>query len=290
MSAVRKEKKTMSVIIPTHETATTDLANIVLRLAKNPEEIIAAQKLRYTVFYQEFGIIAPPHIAAAERDYDEYDNFADHLVVIDESQIDPDKKIVGTYRLFQAAHLPKNIPFYSSQEFNISPLINSGAQLLELGRSCVLPEYRTKYIMQKLWQGIAEYLSDHNIDLMFGCASFQGTNPEAIADQLAYLKHFHSAPDDLCPVATIDCMDGISIKAKEDLDARRIFSDLPPLIKGYLRVGATIGKGAFLDKDFNCIDVCIVMPIHKMSSKYTKHYERKIQKDVVRDSDFSKKF
>jgi putative hemolysin len=144
--------------------------------------------------------------------------------------------------------------------------------------------------MQKLWQGIAEYLSNHNIDLMFGCASFQETNPEMIADQLAYLHHFHLPPDNLCAVARPDCTASIKLKPKEELDARRVFSDLPPLIKGYLRLGAYIGKGAYLDKEMNCIDVCIVLPTHKVTAKYIKHFERKIQKDVVRDSDFSKNF
>ncbi len=265
-------------------------AAIVLRLATDDSEIAAAQRLRYQVFYEEFGVVPPPHVAAAGRDYDAYDEFADHLVVVDESQTDPLKKIVGTYRLFQKDRLPDNIPFYSSQEFDISPLLKSEGKLLELGRSCVLPEYRTKYVMQKLWQGIAAYLSDHHIDLMFGCASFQEIDPAVIVDQLAYLYHFHLPPDDLCPAAQKDCTAALNFKSKDELDAKRVFASLPPLIKGYLRLGAYIGKGAFLDKDLKCIDVCIVLPTHKVSSKYAKHYERALQKDVVRESDFSKKF
>lgn len=267
-----------------------DASNITLRLAENSDEIIAAQRLRYKVFYEEFGVIAPSHVAAEKRDFDDYDNYADHLVVVDNAQTDTAKKIVGTYRLFQADRLPDSLPFYSTNEFDITPLIQSGGKLLELGRSCVLPDYRTKYVMQRLWQGIAEYLSTHSIDLMFGCASFQETNPEAIADQLAYLHHFHLPPDNLRAVAHPDCTSGLTFKTKEELDARRVFSDLPPLIKGYLRLGAYIGHGAYLDKDMNCIDVCIVLPTHKVTAKYIKHYERKLQKDVVRDSDFSKNF
>lgn len=267
-----------------------DLTSITLRVAETADEIHAAQRLRYKIFYEEFGVVPPPQIAAEGRDYDEYDSYADHLIAIDETQVDPQKRIIGTYRLFRSEKLPEGMPFYSTQEFDISPLIQSGAKLLELGRSCVLPEYRTKYVMQRLWQGIAEYLSNHGIDLMFGCASFQETDPQAIADQLAYLQHYHGTAENLCPVARPDCTIDMTFKAKEELNARRIFSDLPPLIKGYLRAGASIGKGAFLDKDLNCIDVCIVMPVHKVAPKYVKHYERKIQKDVVRESDFSKNF
>lgn len=276
-----------------HETGTASTSEkntIILRLAKNEDEIKAAQRLRYKIFYQEFGVTAPPHVEAEGRDFDDYDDYADHLVVIDTSLSDPLQQIVGTYRLFRAERLPENLPFYSTQEFDISDLLKSGARLLELGRSCVLPDYRTKYVMQRLWQGIAEYLSDHNIDLMFGCASFQGTDPKALEDQLAYLHYYHAPPDNLCPVAKPDCTENLTFKAKDDLNVREIFSDLPPLIKGYLRLGAYIGKGAFLDADLNCIDVCIVLPTHKVTGKYLKHFERKIQKDVVRDSDFSKNF
>ncbi len=263
---------------------------IIFRLAETPDEIMAAQKLRYKVFYEEFQVPAPPDVEAQQRDFDDYDPYADHLIAIDESISDPQQRIVATYRLFQQSRLPSHLPFYSSHEFNITPLLQSGAKLLELGRSCVLPNYRTKHVMQKLWQGIADYLATHDIDLMFGCASFQETDPAQIADQLAYLAHYHTPPENLCPVALPDCTDGLSLPEKETLNAKRVFAALPPLIKGYLRLGAFIGKGAFLDKDLKCIDVCIVLPTHSVSSKYVKHFERKLQRDVVRDTDFSKSF
>lgn len=255
--------------------STPEASSITLRLAETPDEILAAQRLRYKIFYEEFGVFPPEHISKEKRDFDEYDPYADHLIVIDEAIEDPDHKIVGTYRLFRAERLPDNLPFYSTQEFDIAPLLKNGGKLLELGRSCVLPEYRTKYVMQKLWQGIAEYLDVHGIDLMFGCASFQERDPEAIVDQLAYLHHYHSPPDNLCPIAKPDCTRELDFKAKEELDARRVFSDLPALIKGYLRLGAYIGHGAYADKSLHCIDVCIVLPTEKVTGKYKKHYDRK---------------
>lgn len=255
-----------------------DASPIILRLAETPEEIIAAQRLRYKIFYEEFDIFPPEQVAAEQRDFDEYDAFADHLIVVDESISDPNDKIVGTYRLFRRDAMPADLPFYSTQEFDIEPLIKNGGKLLELGRSCVLPEYRTKYVMQRLWQGIAEYLSVHQIDLMFGCASFQERDPHNIIDQLAYLHHYHSPPDDLCVKARPDCTLDLDFKSKEELDARRVFSDLPALIKGYLRLGAYIGHGAYADKSLHCIDVCIVLPTHKVTQKYKKHYDRKNSK------------
>ncbi|HAJ90257.1 MAG TPA: hemolysin-like protein [Rhodospirillaceae bacterium] len=255
-----------------------DANPIILRLAETPEEIIAAQRLRYKIFYEEFDIFPPEQVAAEQRDFDEYDEYADHLIVVDESISDPNDKIVGTYRLFRRDAMPTDLPFYSTQEFDIEPLIKNGGKLLELGRSCVLPEYRTKYVMQRLWQGIAEYLSVHQIDLMFGCASFQERDPHNIIDQLAYLHHYHSPPDDLCVKARPDCTIDLDFKSKEELDARRVFSDLPALIKGYLRLGAYIGHGAYADKSLHCIDVCIVLPTHKVTQKYKKHYDRKNSK------------
>lgn len=255
-----------------------DSSPISLRLAKTPAEIIEAQRLRYKIFYEEFDIFPPQEVADEERDFDEYDPYADHLIVVDESLPDGADKIVGTYRLFRQEALPQNMPFYSTQEFDISRLIKNGGKLLELGRSCVLPEYRTKYVMQKLWQGIAEYLSVHKIDLMFGCASFQERDPHSIIDQLAYFHHYHSPPEDLSVTAKIDCTIDLDFKPKEDLDVRRIFSDLPALIKGYLRLGAYIGHGAFADKTLHCIDVCIILPTHQVTGKYKKHYDRKNSK------------
>jgi len=263
---------------------------IVLRIAQTEQEVRAAQHLRYIVFYEEFGAHAPPEMVAGRRDFDEYDDYADHLIIIDEARRPEDGQIVGTYRLFRREKLPQGKDFYTSHEFDISPLIESGAKLLELGRSCVLPEYRTKHIMQRLWAGIADYLADHQIDLMFGCASLQGTSAEAALGQLAYLQYFHAPPEDLCPTVLKDCTQGLPFPEKETINPKRVFASLPPLIKGYLRLGAYIGKGAYLDADFNCIDVCIVLPTKQVTSKYIRHFERKVQKELISDSSFNQNF
>lgn len=262
---------------------------IVLRLAQTEEEIRAAQRLRYVVFYEEFGAHPSEQVLAERRDFDEYDPYADHLIIIDEDRPIEEGQIVGTYRLIQQSKLPAGQPFYTSHEFDISALVESGAKLLELGRSCVLPEYRTKHIMQRLWSGIADYLSTHEIDLMFGCASLHGTSPEAILGQLAYLRYFHACPPELHVRALPDCTADLHFPAKDTINPRRVFASLPPLIKGYLRVGAYIGEGAWLDTDFDCIDVCVIMPTNKVASKYIKHYERVLQKEIVINSTYNQK-
>lgn len=256
--------------------------NIKVRMANTPLEIEAAQRLRYKVFYEEFGAKPNEAMAREGRDFDEYDSLTDHIIVVDESHADINDQIVGTYRLLRQNRLPKDFQFYTSQEFDISMLLNSGDNLMELGRSCVLPEYRTRPVLQLLWQKISEYFVLHNIDILFGCASLHGTDVNEVAEQLSYLYHFHRAPENICPNVLPHVGIDMNILPKEQIEpqARRIFSDLPPLIKGYLRVGCSIGNGAYIDHQFNCIDVCIIVPTEQLASRYMRHYERATQKSA----------
>lgn len=252
-----------------------------VRLAQSKAEIEEAQRLRYTVFYEEYGAQPCAEMRAQKRDFDQFDDITDHLVVVIHDSQSLSEKIVGTYRLLrQEVAQRENKSFYSSDEYDISRLISSGQTLLELGRSCVIAEYRTKPILNLLWQGIADYITDNNIDLLFGCASFQGTDVNEIALQLSYLHHFHSTEDSIAPIALAGRHVNMNIVPKEDIDERRAFASLPPLIKGYLRLGATIGHGAVIDEQFNTIDVCIVVQTHLMTDRYRKYYERKIQKSM----------
>ena len=261
----------------TEKIKTDDAApqTVSIRLAETPEEIIAAQKLRYKVFYEECGAVPTNTAAIERRDFDKYDDMADHLLAIDPLRgTRAEDTIVGTYRMIRQDRIPSGQSFYTSGEFDIMPFLTSGGKLLELGRSCVLPEYRTRQLLQRLWQGITGYVTEHNIDLVFGCASFNGTNVDAIRKQLAYLYHFHRAPQKLCPKGLPGrCVD-MDLYPKDALDQREIFHSLPALIKGYIRAGATIGDGAYIDHQFNTIDVCIVMPTYAIADKYMKHWER----------------
>lgn len=262
---------------------------IIVRLTEDTSEIEASQRLRYTVFYEEFGAVPDETMASEKRDIDAYDAITDHLVVLDQSLPAGPGQIVGTYRLLRRDVAEKYGHFYTSDEYNIDALLQSGAVLLELGRSCVLAPYRTRPVLQKLWEGIAHYVADHEIGLMFGCASLHGTDVAALEDQLSYLYHYHLARPDLCPRAVEGRYVDMNIKPKELIDAKRAFASLPPLIKGYLRLGAMIGDGAVIDTQFNTTDVCIVMPTHQVTAKYVNHYSRKTQKHIPTDSDFAKK-
>ncbi|MGB0720624.1 MAG: GNAT family N-acetyltransferase, partial [Bdellovibrionales bacterium] len=217
------------------------------------------------------------HMALARLDIDDFDAYADHLIVVDHSRGDA---IVGTYRLLRQEAAQKVGQFYSSDEYDLTPLLDSGHSLLELGRSCVLPDYRTRPVLNLLWEGIADYVSDHAIDIMFGCASLHSTDIKSISLPLSYLHHYHLAPEHLRPRALKGQYINMNILPKEEFEAKRAFTALPPLVKGYLRVGAVIGDGAFIDPQFNTTDVCIIMETKNVTSRYRKHYERKIQKHI----------
>lgn len=267
---------------------TTD--KITVRLATSQEEVEAAQRLRYKVFYEEMNAIPTAEMEKERRDINDFDTVADILIVLDEDRAGDDiDKIIGTYRLLRQDVAEKHGHFYTSDEFDISPLIKCGAELLELGRSCVLEPYRTRPVLQKMWGGIADYVAEHNIGLMFGCASFPGTDVEALSRELAYLHHYHLASHDLCPRALDDVYVNMNRHKIEELDAKRVFASLPPLIKGYLRLGASVGDGAYVDKQWNSVDVCIVLPTHLVAEKYFKHYQRKTDKEIMIDDQFAER-
>lgn len=257
-----------------------DPDKIQVRLTESAEEIEAAQALRYQVFYEEYGAKPNEKMLREKRDIDTFDDITDHLIVLDNDLPKGSSQIIGTYRLLRRAVAEQHGQFYTSDEYNIQPLLDNEPDLLELGRSCVLPDYRTRPILQKLWEGIAHYVADHNIGLMFGCASLHGTDIDQLSEQLAYLHHYHRADNKLCPRAIESRYVDMNLHAKEDLDVKKVFISLPPLIKGYIRLGASIGDGAVVDHQFNTTDVCIVMPTAQVTDKYVKHYERKTQKVI----------
>lgn len=264
-----------SIPVPNH-----DKLSAYVRLAENPAEIKEAQRLRYNVFYDEYGAKPTSDMKIQKRDFDAFDDITDHLVVVVKHEETQKEEIVGTYRLLRQAVANEHGRFYSSEEYDLTRLLQSDNSLLELGRSCVLAQYRTKPILNLLWQGIADYITNHDIDLLFGCASFQGTDIKSIEHHLSYLHHFHSTPGDICPIALEGRYENMNLIEKDSIDERRTFASLPPLIKGYLRLGATIGEGAVIDHQFNTIDVCIVVQTSLMTDRYRKYYERKIQKPM----------
>ena len=250
------------------------LGNLEVRLAENNLEIDAAQYLRFKVFYEEMNAKPSENIKKTRRDIDPFDHFFDHLLVIDNgikgSFIN---KVVGTYRLNRGDKSKKE-KFYTAGEYNIDKLINYSGNILELGRSCVHSDYRDGKTMHLLWKGIANYVFHYDIKIMFGCASFPGIDVIPHKEALSYLSENYLAPSYLRPYALKGRYINMKYKEKKNINNVLARKTLPPLIKGYLRLGAYIGKGAVLDDQFNTLDVCIVLPTEKVSSRYLSHYDR----------------
>jgi putative hemolysin len=245
--------------------------NLSVRLAQDESEIIASQKLRYRIFCGEMGGKASPEIQAQKRDFDAFDQVCDHLLVID-SEKNGEEAIVGTYRLLRKSPMKAIGRFYSESEFDISALKNYTGELLELGRSCVNAEYRNRSVMSLLWRGIGAYVSMHQIKLMFGCASFTGADPDLHARALSYLYYNHLAPESVRLKALPDQYVKMNRVPKEQVDARAALREIPPLIKGYLRLNGVIGDGAVVDYAYNTTDVAIIVETDKVTDKYFDRY------------------
>ncbi len=245
-----------------------------VRLAASPAEVDAAQALRYRVFFEEMGAQPSAAAAAAQRDRDDFDPVADHLLVLDHARGDGVAGVVGTYRLIRSEAAARIGGFYSAHEYDLSLIEAFPGQVLELGRSCVDAAYRGRAVMQLLWRGIATYVAMQEIDLLFGCASLPGTDPDAMAEVLTYLYQHHLAPPALRLRALPDRYVEMQRHDPAQLDMRRANLLLPPLIKGYLRLGGFVGDGAVIDREFNTTDVAIIVKTDLITDKYVKHYER----------------
>ena len=247
--------------------------NLEVRLAVSDEEIDAAQALRYRVFYQEMAAHPTPETARTKRDIDHFDTYCDHLLVIDHSRSTPAQYVVGTYRLLRRAAAARAGGFYSTSEYDISKLLSLPGEILELGRSCVDIGSRNRPTMQLLWRGISAYVFHHQVEVMFGCASLPGIDVKAHAETLAYLYHYHLAPPALRPRALDKLYVDMKLRPQTEIDARASLAALPPLVKGYLRLGGFIGDGAVIDEQFNTIDVSIVVKTDLVTEKYLRHYD-----------------
>jgi putative hemolysin len=250
-----------------------DDSHFELRLAADEDEIREAQRLRYAVFVEELGGDGPLVDHAARIEADRFDPHFDHLLLRDMRRGAGDR-VVGVYRLMRAEQARAAGQFYSEDEYDLGPLKDSGRRLLELGRSCLHPEYRGGTAMVHLWNGLADYIARHGIEVMFGVASFHGTDAGAIAGPLSLLHHRHLAPADVRPVARAEGFQRMDLIAEADLDRPAAIRETPALIKAYLRLGGFVGEGAYIDRPFNCIDVCLVMDIARMSEKHRAIYSR----------------
>ena len=255
------------------------IGTLEVRLAQTAAEVRQAQKVRYQVFYQEGSAVPSPARLLARRDIDGYDAICDHLLVIDHAARDRSAlnrpAVVGTYRLLRQPLAEEYGGFYTAGEFDISALVarHSRLQFLELGRSCVLSSYRSKRTVELLWHGIHAYILQNHCDVMFGCASLDGTDPKRLALPLSFLHHYASAPEPWRARALPERYVEMNRMSKEAIDPKAALRALPPLIKGYLRLGAYIGDGAVIDHEFGTTDVLIVLPVSTIKQRYFEHFD-----------------
>jgi putative hemolysin len=258
------------------------IGNLEVRLARSVADIKKAQRLRFEVFYREMAAIPDARTLLKKRDQDDYDAICDHLLVIDTTTERTAKrpwprrsKVVGTYRVLMQEVAEKNQGFYTQGEYDIAPLIarkRATHHFLELGRSCVLKPYRNRRTVELLWQGLWTYVRERGVDVMLGCASFPGTDPAEHALALSFLHHYSRAPEDWFVSAHPDLKVDMNMMPKDKVNTKEALKGMPPLIKGYLRLGAYVGDGAVVDKQFGTTDVLIIMPVEAIDARYFSHF------------------
>lgn len=259
------------------------VGSLEVRLARTRADVKLAQRLRYEVFYNELSARANFATQMRGRDADPYDATCDHLLVVDtmpEAETARDwarvrqPRVVGTYRVLRQEVAHRALGFYTQGEYDIAPLIAARPtyRFMELGRSCVLKPYRNKRTVELLWHGLWTYVREHKVDVMIGCASFEGTDPNEHAAALSFLHHFARAPEEWRVRAHDRLFVPMDRFAKEDIDAKAALRAMPPLIKGYLRLGAMVGDGAVIDRQFGTTDVLIILPVERIDPRYFEHF------------------
>ncbi|KEO51949.1 GNAT family N-acetyltransferase [Thioclava pacifica] len=247
-----------------------------IRLARGAADLEASQRLRYRVFVEELGGGGQTVDHAARIERDDLDPVYDHLLLVDRNR-PLGEHVVGAYRLLTSDRAAEAGHFYCDTEYDLEPLRASGRKLLELGRSCVHPDYRGGAAMLLLWNALADYVLAHEIEILFGVASFHGTDPQALKMPLAWLHHHHLAPEGLRPRARSEAFQSMDLVREPELDRRAAMAQMPNLIKAYLRLGGFVGEGAFVDHPFNTTDVLLLMDTKAMSDKHRAFYTRRFE-------------
>ena len=254
------------------------IGSLEIKLATTAKHVRLAQKLRYQVFYGEMSASCGPMAAFWRRDIDHFDSICDHLVVFDRDARGTDNsrkpKVVGTYRLLRQDVAERHGGFYTASEYDVGGLLaqHRNLKFLELGRSCVLAPYRDRRTVELLWHGIWTYVVRHRIDVMIGCASFDGIDPDKLALPLSFLHHHAQAPAGWRVRARSPRYVEMNKLPKKAINAKAALRALPPLIKGYLRVGAFVGEGAVVDRKFGTTDVFVALPVAAIQQRYIEHF------------------
>ncbi|NIY72895.1 GNAT family N-acetyltransferase [Marivivens donghaensis] len=242
--------------------------SLIVRLASTPDEVRAAQRLRYRVFVEELGGDGPLVDHDAKIEADAFDPFFQHLLLIDTAK----DEVVGVYRLLTCEAAKAAGGFYSESEFDLTALKASGRKLLELGRSCLAPKYRGGTGMFHLWTALAEFVAQNEIDILFGVASFHGTDIDQLAPSLSLLHARHLAPVEIS--ATAKPYQPMNLLDVAGIDRVAAMKQVPALIKGYLKIGGFVGDGAYIDHQFNTTDVCLILDTERLNPAQAALYRK----------------
>ena len=257
---------------------------LTVRLARTPLEVSAAQALRYQIFYEEMSAQPSASQAATKRDFDQYDAICDHLIlttrtptehVTQAAHLPSGETIVGCYRLLRQSVAEIHGGFYSAGEFDLKPMLENagrGLNIMELGRSCVAPEYRTKHGIDLMWRGLGAMVSHYSIDAMMGCASFAGTDADILAEPLSYLHHTRCTRGPWKVRALPERFVDMNILPPDAINERAALRAMPPVLRGYVRTGCMIGNGAVIDHQFQTVDVFVLMPLTSIEGRYMARY------------------
>ena len=248
--------------------------NFTVRLACDLEEIKAAQRLRYDVFIDEMGANSDFVDHNARLEIDKVDDYCDHLLLIDNNKLEKNMGVVGVYRLLPDHKLPSFSDYYSHEEYDLKNLKASGKKIMELSRSCVHKSYRGGTALTYLWAGLSKYVEYNKIEILFGVASFHGTDPSKIASPLSLLYYKYLAPSDLMVHAKSPNKQRMDLVDLHKIDRVEATKQIPSLIKAYLRIGGFVGKDAYIDRAFNTIDVCMVLDLERANLKRLSAYKK----------------
>lgn len=240
-------------------------------LAQGKAEITAAQRLRYSVFVEELGASGPMVDHANQLECDRFDSHATHFLLHDRCRATNDQ-VVGVYRVMTAQDAHATGQYYCEDEYDLDPLKKNGGKLLELGRSCLHPDYRGGSGLLYLWSAIAKFVQMHEIETLFGVASFHGVDVDALSAPLSLLHAQHLAPKHLRVTAKPAGAQPMPLIEPEKINRIAARRDTPALIKAYLRLGGMVGDGAFIDRDFNTTDICLILPTSAVNNM-PRHFE-----------------
>jgi len=247
---------------------TRQISPYMLRLASSHAEVAAAQALRYQVFVEELGGRGGGLTDAGARiEADRYDEHCGHLLILDAFR---ENAVVGTTRVLGNVGATQAGGFASEEEFDLETLHRSGRRLLEVGRTCLHPDHRGGSAMHRLWQGLADLVEEQGVNLLFGLASFPGTDVAALAQPISCLHRDFLAPEVLRPRsrAPVDP----DLLPSDRICRREAMPAMPALLKAYLRLGGRVGEGVFVDPTFGCTDVCMVLDTALLSDRARRIY------------------